>query len=210
MGILDFLLKKKDKFKEIRSSFKAVKEDIRCLNTSIEKLNEKNKQLEQSIDSLSKEILKIKGDIDEIKNKFLFLLQPSSMGVFKHQQTGVYKQTGVEGVQTPVQTRVQTPALEGILRHLSMSERTIVFLLLNSDIKMSCEDLAVLLGKQKSTIRGQINSIKQKSEGLIKETIEKNGKKRYYLEEKIKEALLSELKQISKKRKSESSKEKQN
>ena len=53
-------------------------------------------------------------------------------------------------------------------------------------MKLSYEDLALLLGKERSTIRGQINSIKQKSEGLIKEFSEKNGKKRIYIEEEIK------------------------
>jgi len=38
--------------------------------------------------------------------------------------------------------------------------------------------------------RGQINSIKQKSEGLIEEIVEKNGKKRVYVPEKVREKLL--------------------
>jgi hypothetical protein len=43
------------------------------------------------------------------------------------------------------------------------------------EMKLSYEDLALMLGKEKSTIRGQINTIKQKSEGLIEEITEKNG-----------------------------------
>jgi hypothetical protein len=45
------------------------------------------------------------------------------------------------------------------------------------------------LGKEKSTIRGQINAIKQKSEGLIMEYFEKNGKKRVYVPEEVREKL---------------------
>ena len=49
--------------------------------------------------------------------------------------------------------------------------------------------MALLLGKERSTIRGQINSIKQKSEGLIEEITEKNGKKRVFVPSEIKEKL---------------------
>ena len=72
----------------------------------------------------------------------------------------------------------------------------------NNDLKLSYEDLAAMLGKTKSTIRGQINSIKQKSEGVIEEYTEKNGKKRVYIPEETKEKLLKKAKvrvQIDKK-----------
>ena len=74
---------------------------------------------------------------------------------------------------------------------------------MNSDLKLSYEDLARLLGKERSTIRGQINSIKQKSEGLIEEITEPNGKKRVFVNEEIKEKLLKYAKvRVSKKKKS--------
>jgi hypothetical protein len=50
-----------------------------------------------------------------------------------------------------------------------------------------------MLGKEKSTIRGQINAIKQKSE-VIKESVEKNGKKRLFIPEEIKEKMLKKAK----------------
>ncbi len=56
-------------------------------------------------------------------------------------------------------------------------------------MKLSYEDLAMLLGKERSTIRGQINAIKQKSEGLVEELMEKNGKKRVFVSENVKERL---------------------
>jgi chromosome segregation and condensation protein ScpB len=56
-------------------------------------------------------------------------------------------------------------------------------------MKLSYEDLALLLGKERATIRGQINSIKQKSEGLLSELVEKNGKKRVFIPEDIREKL---------------------
>ena len=55
-------------------------------------------------------------------------------------------------------------------------------------------DIAAILGKNRATIRGQVNSIKQKSEGLIREIIEKTGKKRIYIPEEIKDRLIKTLK----------------
>ena len=73
---------------------------------------------------------------------------------------------------------------------------------MNSDMKLSYEDLALLLGKERSTIRGQINAIKQKSEGLIYEMSEKNGKKRVFVPDEIKEKLAKYAKvRVSKGRK---------
>ena len=42
--------------------------------------------------------------------------------------------------------------------------------------------------------RGHINRIKQKGNGMIEEAIEKNGKKRVYIPEEIKEKLLKKVK----------------
>lgn len=65
----------------------------------------------------------------------------------------------------------------------------VVITLANSDMKLSYEDLALLLGKERATIRGQINSIKQKSEGLLCELSEKNGKKRVFVPEEVRNKL---------------------
>jgi hypothetical protein len=78
------------------------------------------------------------------------------------------KQAAVILFQTDVQTDVQTPNLE----NFSITERAIIWVLLNSELKLSYDDLATMLGKEKSTIRGQINIIKQKGNGLINEQIE--------------------------------------
>jgi len=57
-------------------------------------------------------------------------------------------------------------------------------------MKLSYEDLSAMMGKSKATIRGQINSIKQKSEGLIEEQISENNKKRVFIPEEMREILL--------------------
>ena len=61
-------------------------------------------------------------------------------------------------------------------------------------MKLSYDDLAAMLGKERSTIRGQINTIKSKSESIIEEIIEKNGKKRVFIPEEIKENMLKKAK----------------
>ncbi|OYT38285.1 hypothetical protein B6U82_00240 [Candidatus Pacearchaeota archaeon ex4484_31] len=178
---------------DIRNSFASVKEDMKKMAAWIKHLDTKDNVLESEIASIKNEIEQIKENIDEISRFISFFDARFGKKVFKQVFN---KQTAVEGVQTPVQTGVQTPRtlLIPALRGLSTSERLIVWALLNTDLKLSCEDLAVLLGKDKATIRGQINNIKQKSEFLIKEIVEKNGKKRYFIDEKTKEMLLEAIK----------------
>jgi hypothetical protein len=110
--------------------------------------------------------------------------------LFKTPKRVFNKQTGVYPVQTAVQTAVQTPNLS----QFSVTERAIILVLLNSDMKLSYDDLAAMLQKERSTLRGQINTIKQKSEWLIEETIEKNGKKRVFIPEEIKEKFIKNQK----------------
>ncbi|MEK6836649.1 MAG: hypothetical protein AABX94_03205, partial [Nanoarchaeota archaeon] len=76
-----------------------------------------------------------------------------------------------------------------ILKGLSSNERLIVFTLMNTELKLSYEDIARLLGKERATIRGQINAIKQKNEGLIQELTEPNGKKRVFVGEEVRNKL---------------------
>jgi len=110
--------------------------------------------------------------------------------VFKQHPQGVVKQPMYSGVQTPVQTGVQTDILES----LTVMERAIVWALLNADMRLSYEDLAALLGKDKSTIRGQINTIKQKNSNLIMEVREANGKKRLYIPDKARSMIIKSVK----------------
>jgi len=113
-----------------------------------------------------------------------------SNSVSKQTQTPSNKQTTSSSVQTVVQTGVQTD----ILSNFTIMERGIIWALLNSDMKLSYEDLASLLGKSKSTIRGQINIIKQKNINLIMEYKEFNGKKRLYIPDELKNNVLKSVK----------------
>jgi hypothetical protein len=167
----------------VQTGFNSVKQDIGDISKWIKHLNSKDDTLKEEISELYEELATIKEELENIKNMISIV---GNKEVFKQRQTVFNKQTGVDSVLNSVQTGVQTVFLD----KLSTMERAIVFLLLNSNMKLSYADLAAMLGKRKATIRGQINSIKQKSEGLIEEVISENNKKRVFIPEKIKEMLL--------------------
>lgn len=167
--------------------FSAVKKDIDSVGKWIKHLDKQDKQLFDSIYLIRKELSSLKDEVSAL-SEGLGIVQEGvrNKQVFKKLPV-LDKQIGVEGVQEAVQTAVQTGSFYENLKGLTSNERLVMFTLMNSDMKLSYEDLAMLLGKEKSTVRGQINSIKQKSEGeLIQEIIEKNGKKRVFVPEHLK------------------------
>jgi len=169
-----------------KKSFESVKKDMSSIGIWIKHLDSEKKSNKKEIDELKNTLSSVKEEIENIKNII------SIVGELKIKQISKQvfnKQTSVYPVQTAVQTAVQTPNLD----YFSNSEKAIVWILLNSEMNLSYDDLAVILNKQKSTIRGQINSIKQKAE-VIEEKIEKNGRKRVFIPEKIKEILLKKQK----------------
>lgn len=179
----------------VQTGFNSVKQDFNKTGKWIKHLNDNDDVLKQEISDLHEELASTKDELENIKNMISIL---GERGAFKQRQTVFNKQTPVEGVLNTVQTPVQTVFLD----NLSTTERAIVYVLLNSDMKLSYEDLAAMLGKRRATIRGQINAIKQKSEGLIEEVIGENNKKRVYIPEKIKESLLKTRK-VRKKQKTQ-------
>jgi hypothetical protein len=175
---------------EVQDSFNHVKKDFNKVGDWIKHLDEKHSSHEDEIANIKDQLLTIHEDLMELKD-FVSFFGPQVKGsVSKQQQTSVVKQTLPDAVQTVSQTGVQT----GILNNLTVMERAIMWALLNSDMKLSYEDLAALLGKDKSTIRGQINTIKQKKEGLIEEAREVNGKKRLFVPENVKNAIIKSVK----------------
>lgn len=178
--------------KEVGDSFENVKRDFGKVGEWIKYIDEKEDLTKKEVEDLKQQLLDIQSDMVEIKEFISFFGPRISSGVFE-QQTGVVdKQAPANPVQTPVQTAVQT----GILPKLTVMERAIVWALLNAGegMKLSYDDLATLLGKGKSTIRGQINTLKQKSEGLIRESQGAGGKKRLYIPDEMKQMLLKNVK----------------
>ena len=177
---------------DTKKSFSAVRDDMDKIGTWLKHLKEEDKQLFETISELKQELSTIKGEMGEIRESIdLTVEQQTSKRLFKKMPV-LGKQTAVDGVQEAVQTAVQAGNFYEILKSLTSNERLIIFTLLNSEegMKLSYEDLSMLLGKDKTTVRGQINAIKQKSEGLIEEIIEKNGKKRVFVPEEARKKLL--------------------
>tara|TARA_Y100000310_G_scaffold155680_1_gene155150 strand:+ start:383 stop:1003 length:621 start_codon:yes stop_codon:yes gene_type:complete len=175
---------------ETKSSFKLVKKDLNNVENWIRHFDSHKETHKNELKELRGILSTIKEDVEELKKVSYFAESVNYKRLFKTPKQVFKKQTGVYAVQTGVQTGVQTPNLD----QFSITERAIIWALLNTDLKLSYEDLAAILGKEKATIRGQINSIKQKNENIIEEIVEQNGKKRVFIPENIKEKLLKKAK----------------
>src|SRR3989344_3694227 len=157
-----------------KKGFLDVKGDMDKIGKWIKHLDMKDKQVFDILNTLKEDLVSIREEVESLREG-VDLVAERGVGkqVFKKLPV-LDKQTSVEGVQEAVQTAVQTGNYYEIYKDLSGNEKLLIYTLLNSDMKLSYEDLALLLGKQKSTIRGQVNSIKQKSEGILEEISEKN------------------------------------
>ncbi|MCK5624577.1 hypothetical protein KAI04_01925 [Candidatus Pacearchaeota archaeon] len=186
-----FRKKEVEQIKEdTKKGFDSVKNDIKSITEWIKHLDsEKDSQKEHLIE-LKEVLSSMNEEIEGLKNVVNIMNNVQTNTVFKTAKQKKDKQPAVYAVQTGVQTAVQTPNLDDF----SITERAILWILLNTEMKLSYHDLAAMLGKEKSTMRGQVNSIRQKSEGLIEEIIEENGKKRVYVPENLKEKMLKKTK----------------
>ena len=175
---------------DTKKGFEFVKKDITSLTGWIKHLDSEKNLQKKDIDEIKADLSSIKEDVEALKNVLTIMNDLKPRQLFKTNRQLSDKQTAVYAVQTGVQTGVQTPNLD----QFSVTERAILWILLNADMRLGYDDLSTILGKEKSTIRGQINTIKSKSEGLIEESIEKNGKKRVFIPEEIKEKMLKKQK----------------
>ncbi len=189
-----------EKVKEdTKKSFDSVKKDVHSVAGWIKHLDSEKELQKKEIEEIKEDLSSIKNEIEGIKNALSIVSNVGNPRVFKTVKQVFNKQTAVYPVQTAVQTAVQTPNLD----NFSVSERAIIWVLINADMKLSYDDIAAVLGKERSTIRGQINAIKQKGNELIKELTEKNGKKRVFIPEEMREKLLKKPKVRVKKREKE-------
>jgi biotin operon repressor len=191
--LFDWLFGKKNEVEEVKEAtkqgFESVKKDISAVSGWIKHLDSEKNMQKKELEEVKEVLSTIKEEIEGVKNVLSFINESKTNRLFKTPKQVFNKQTAVYAVQTGVQTAVQTPKLE----QFSVTERAILWVLLNTDMKLSYDDLAAMLGKERSTIRGQINRIKQKGE-IICEQLEKNGKKRVFIPENIKEKLLKKQK----------------
>jgi len=175
---------------EVQDSFDHVKKDFNKVGEWIKHLDDKHTSHEGEISEIKEQLLNIHEDLIELKDFVSFFGPQLSNGLSKQPSQSVVKQSVPSDVQTLVQTGVQTD----ILDNLTVMERAIVWALLNADMRLSYEDLAALLGKDKSTIRGQINTVKQKNANIIMEIREANGKKRLYIPDEIRNVIIKSVK----------------
>ncbi len=187
-----FLRKKEvENLKEdTKKGFESVKKDINSISTWIKHLHSEKNLQKKDVEDIKSILSSINNDLDGLKNVVSIMTELKPRGQYQTPKQVFSKQTGVYAVRTPVQTPVQTPNFD----LFSVTERAILWVVLNSDLKLSYDDLAAILGKERSTIRGHLNRIKQKSPGLLEEVIEKNGKKRIFIPEEMKEKLLKKTK----------------
>ncbi len=78
------------------------------------------------------------------------------------------------------------------LDKLSTSEKATIWIFLNSDIKLSYDDLSIMLGHEIQTITNQMNKIRKKYPNIIKEQVDNNNLKRLYIPENLRSILLKE------------------
>ena len=172
-----------------KNSFSEVRKDFEGVGKWIKHLDNKDKQLFDLLNELKIEIASLNDEVEGVKEAL-------SITNLAQEHAQVFRKTPVLNTQPavfddaePVQTPVQTGNFYDILKNLSSNERLIVFALMNTEMKLSYEDVARLLGKERATIRGQINAIKRKSEGLLQEMTEPNGKKRVFVSEEVRNKL---------------------
>ena len=175
---------------DTKKGFESVKKDINSIGTWIKHLDSEKDLQKKDISEIKNTLSTINEELEGMKNIISIMNELKLKNKNQTPKQLFNKQTAVYAVQTGVQTAVQTPNFDSF----SVTERAILWVLLNSDMKLSYDDIASILGKERSTIRGHLNRIKQKSESLIEEIIEKNGKKRVFIPDDIKDKLLKKAK----------------
>jgi hypothetical protein len=195
----------------LNDSFSRIKDDMGSVGEWIKHFDQTKEDHHSKIESLDTRLRSVE--------EFVMNLMEQSPVVEVSKQLSKQEQTVVRPKQTDMvskqvfeqsskqQESVQTD-IERALFSLTAMERTVVWSLLNTDILVCYEDLGRILGKDQSTVRGQLNNIKRKIPGLIEEKSESNGKKRYYVEEEKKRSIL--IKYMGKNRKSMKSESKIN
>ena len=174
---------------DTKKGFDSVKKDINSVGVWIKHLDSENDSLKNEVGEIKEILASVQEELEGVKNVVAIMNELKSPKKNQTTKQLFDKQTPVYAVQTGVQTGVQTPNFN----QFSVTERAILWVLLNSDLKLGYDDLAAMLGKERSTIRGHLNRIKQKSE-ILEEIVEKNGKKRVFIPEEIKEKLLKKAK----------------
>ncbi len=173
-----------------KNGFERVKDEVNKINQWIKYLDTQKGIQGDELKEIKESLSSLNDEIEGLKNMISLMGYNRQYTPIKTPRQLTNKQTVNYDVVMGVQTTVQTPNLN----NFTVNERALIWILLTTDMKLSYEDLAAMIGKEKSTIRSQINAIRQKDSGIIEEKIEKNGKKRVYIPDQIKEMLQKKMK----------------
>lgn len=175
----------------LHSSFLNIKRDMTGINKWLDHFKSKHETHDKKFDLMNQRINNMEEVIEEMQDVWTTVQTAvQTGGLSKQSQTDDRPNNRLSVSKQDEEELSMTKKL----KKLTLMERAVVWALLNTDLKLSYEDLSVALGKDKSTLRGQINNIKTKSEGLIEEYPEKDGKKRFCISEKIKSEILKGVK----------------
>src|SRR3989344_5331133 len=120
---------------DTKRGFDSVKKDITSMSAWIKHLDSEKKLQRKEIDDIKEILSSINSEIDGVKNVIALMNELKPNRVFRTTKQVFDKQTGVYAVQTAVQTAVQSPNLD----QFSVTERAILWILLNSDMKLGYE-----------------------------------------------------------------------
>lgn len=174
----------------LEQSFLNIRRDLHGVGDWISHFKNKHDDHDEKLKWLDKRVKDIEGTVNELRSVWTSVQTPVQTATLSKQiQTDSCPNTcpSVSKHLSKQQKKIETI---NQLKNLTMMERALVWVLLNTDLKLSYEDLSIALGKDQSTLRGQINSVKNKSGGLIRETSEREGKKRFFVDEKVKNEIL--------------------
>jgi len=137
---------------DTKKGFDSVKKDINSVVGWIKHLDSEGNSMKKEINELKEALSSIQNDMEGMKNVVAIMNELSPKAKNQTAKQLFNKQPSVYAVQTGVQTGVQTPNFD----QFSVTERAIIWVLLNSDLKLGYDDLAAMLGKERSTIRGHL------------------------------------------------------
>lgn len=177
----------------LHGSFSNIKRDIDGVTKWIDHLKVKHDDHDKRFELLNFRVNNIEEFLDEMRGRLEAVQTAVQTGGLSKQAQTNTRPNSCPTVSKQLSKQDEELTLAIRLKNLTMMERAVVWVLLNTDLKLSYEDLSVALGKDKSTLRGQINNIKLKSEELVEEYPEKDGKKRFFITEKNKSEILKGL-----------------
>jgi hypothetical protein len=138
----------KDLEEKTQKGFESVKRDMDSVGKWVKHLDDKDKQLFDLVFSLKEDISTLHDEINSLREAVNMMdVEKEKEQLFKKLPV-LDKQTDDLDVQKVVQTAVQTDNIHGILKNLSGNERILVFTLLNNEMKLSYEDLALFVGER--------------------------------------------------------------